>query len=522
MSAKNKRCLTSPEDIEHPDSDRAAVQRVCEWQAGTLLQTRQENAMSLEKTRRDFLKSSALALAATAATRSLPMFGAGTVQGPEIAAWVTSANSRFSRLNGLLWRSASAKSSPQAIVLNPEQEFQTILGFGAAFTDAACYTFNRLAPSARETLFHELFHPSEMGLNVCRTCIGSSDYSTKAYSYDEGELDPELQRFSIDQDRQYILPILREARKTNPDIFLFSSPWSPPGWMKAGGSMLGGSMRRRYLSAYAQYFLKFLQSYAQEGVPIQAVTPQNEVDTDQDARMPACIWPQEYEIAFVRDHLGPLLEKQGLSTKIWILDHNYNLWGRAVAELDDPVLRKYCNGIAWHGYVGTPEMMTKTHESHPDAEMHWTEGGPDYTSPDYQTDWATWGRTFTAILRNWCQSLTGWNLALDELGRPNIGPFPCGGLVTIDSQTREVTRSGQYWAVAHFSRVIRRGARRFDSESQLTGVSHVAFTNPDGTRVLVVTNSGPALSTTVQMGTRQADVALDKDSVTTWVWSKEV
>jgi len=479
--------------------------------------------MSMEKTRREFLISSAVGLAASATARALPVFGTDTTgQRGEIAAWVTSEKDRFARMSGLRWRSAAAKPSEQTIVLNPEKQFQPILGFGAAFTDAACYTFNQLSPSARERLFHELFHPAEMGLNVCRTCIGSSDYSTKVYSYDEGEADPELKRFSIEQDRQYVLPMLREARKANPEIFLFSSPWSPPGWMKSGGSMLGGSMRRRYLPAYAHYFLKFLQAYAEAGVPIQAVTPQNEVDTDQDARMPACIWPQEYEIEFVRDHLGPLLEKQGLSTKIWILDHNYNLWGRAAAELDDAGLGKYCNAIAWHGYAGTPEMMTKAHEAHPDAEMYWTEGGPDYTSPDYLTDWAMWGQTFTAALRNWCGSVTGWNLALDQLGRPNIGPFSCGGLVTIHSRTQEITRSGQYWAFAHFSRAIRRGARRFDSGSTLTRISHVAFANPDGTRVLVVTNSGPAQTATVQMGTMQADIALDKDSVTTWVWPKEV
>ncbi len=477
----------------------------------------------MEKTRREFLLSSAAGLAATATARALPVFGVDAPEpGGEIAAWVTSEKNRFARQNGLRWQPAAANPSERGIVLNPEKEFQTILGFGAAFTDAACYTFNQLSPSARERLFHELFHPAEMGLNVCRTCIGSSDYSTKVYSYDEGEADPELKRFSIEQDCQYILPMLREARKANPDLFLFSSPWSPPGWMKSGGSMLGGSMRLRFLPAYAHYFVKFLQAYAGEGVPIQAVTPQNEVDTDQDARMPACIWPQELEIQFVRDHLGPLLEQQGLATKIWILDHNYNLWGRAVAELDDAGLLKYCNAVAWHGYAGTPEMVTKAHEAYPDADMHWTEGGPEYTSPSYLTDWTEWGKTFTAVLRNWCGSITGWNLALDELGRPNIGPFPCGGLVTIHSQTREITRSGQYWGLAHFSRAIRRGARRFDSESTLPGISHAAFANPDGTRVLVVTNSGPAQTATVQMGTMQADIGLEKDSVTTWVWSKQM
>lgn len=480
--------------------------------------------MSMKKTRREFLRSTAVGLAAVATARALPLSGSNAPsEAGEIAAWVTSEKGHFAPKTGLRWQTAPAKPPAQAIVLNPEQEFQTLLGFGAAFTDAACYTFNRLSPSARETLFHELFHPSQMGLNVCRTCIGSSDYSTKVYSYDEGEADPELKRFSIEQDRQYILPVLREARKANPGIFFFSSPWSPPGWMKAGGSMLGGSLRRRYMPAYANYFAKFLESYAQEGIPIQAVTVQNEVDTDQDARMPACIWPQEYEIDFVRDHLGPLLEQRGLSTKVWVLDHNYNLWGRAVAELDDPGLRKYCNAIAWHGYVGTPEMMTRTHEAHPDAEMYWTEGGPDYTSPDYLTDWAKWGETFTAALRNWCRSITGWNLALDEQGRPNIGPFSCGGLVTIHSQTREITRSGQYWGLAHFSRALRRGARRFDSHGTLTGVSHVAFANPDGSRVLVVTNSeSTAQNATVRFGALQADIDLPLRSITTCVWPKEV
>jgi glucosylceramidase len=471
-------------------------------------------------TRREFLKSSALGLLATANAGAFPpLANAFAARGGEIACWVTSEKLRFGPRDPIRWRSISGATSDDTIRLNPERKFQEILGFGAAFTDAACYMFNQLSPPAREQLFHELFHPSEMGLNVCRTCIGASDYSTHAYSYDEGEPDPELKHFSIDDDRQYILPILRQARELNPDLFLLASPWSPPGWMKAGGSMMGGSMRKRYLGSYAQYFLKFLQAYSEAGVPIQAVTPQNEVDTDQDARMPACIWPQEYEIEFVGKHLGPLLEKSGLSTKIWILDHNYNLWGRAIGELDDPVLRKYCNAVAWHGYVGKAEMASKVHDAHPDADMHWTEGGPDYTSPDYQTDWAKWGQIFSGAVRNWCSSVTAWNLALDEQGRPNIGPFPCGGLVTIHSRTKEITRSGQYWAFAHFSRAIRRGARRFDSQSTIAGISHVAFENPDSGRVLVLSNAGGARQVVLHAGEMKADISLEKNSMTTVSWS---
>jgi len=473
--------------------------------------------VSSDQSRRKFLKLSALGLAATTTAKlAFPTTRLPEPEG-EITVRVTSGQQRYASAPPLTWRT-SKRVAENTIALDPTIKFQEVLGFGAAFTDGACYTFNRLSAAERAPLFHELFHPSEMGLNVCRSCIGASDYSTEVFSYDDGDPDPEMKRFSIAHDQAYILPILREARKANPDLFLFSSPWSPPGWMKAGGSMLGGSMRQRFFAAYAQYFLKFLQAYAAAGVPVQAVTVQNEVDTDQDARMPACIWPQEYEIGFVRDHLGPLLQQNSLKTKIWILDHNYNLWGRAVAELDDPDLRKFCNAIAFHGYVGTPDMMTKAHQAHPDAQMYWTEGGPDYTSADYATDWANWGQTFTQVLRNWCQAITGWNLALDEKGRPNVGPFTCGGMVTIHSQTKEITRSGQYWAFAHFSRNIRHGAKRFDSVGKMTGVDHVAFENPDGQKVLVVTNSGPAKTATLQQGNKSADISLAPDSVATLSW----
>ncbi len=471
-----------------------------------------------DSTRRNFLKISAAGLAATAASRhALASSAAGGAPG-KMDVWVTNPTQQCTRVADISWKARSGSATGAAITLDPGKQFQTILGFGGAFTDATCYMFNQLSSGARDQLFHEMFHPSELGLNVCRTCMGSSDYSTSVYSYDEGDPDPNLERFSIAHDREYILPILRQARAVNPELFLFSSPWSPPGWMKSGGSMLGGSMRRRYIPNYAEYFVKFLQAYAAAGVPVQAVTPQNEVDTDQDGRMPACIWPQEYEIEFVQ-HLGPLLEQNHLDTKIWILDHNYNLWGRAAGELDNPLVRRYANAVAWHGYVGGAEMMSKVHDLYPDAAMHWTEGGPDYTSPDYLTDWAKWSKAFTDILRNWCTSITAWNLALDEQGRPNLGPFPCGGVVTINSQTKEITRSGQYWAFAHFSRFIRRGAKRFDSQSSAPDVSHIAVEDANGGRVLILTNLESARTVSVQLGDHSADVPLDANSVTTLTWA---
>jgi glucosylceramidase len=477
--------------------------------------------MRNNSTRRTFLQLSAIGLATTAAAKVAVTSTSETpVPDPagELKVWATDPRAHCAQAQSISWQKDTLGTSAPRILLDPGKTFQSVLGFGAALTDAACYMFEQLSESAREQLLHEMFHPSAMGLNVCRTCMGASDYSTKVYSYDEGDPDPDLKRFSIDHDRQYILPLLRRARKLNPDLFLFSSPWSPPGWMKSGGSMLWGAMRRRFLPTYSQYFVKFLQAYAAEGVPVQAITPQNEVDTDQDGRMPACIWPQEYEMEFV-NHLGPLLKENGLATKIWILDHNYNLWGRATCELDDPGVRKFCQDVAWHGYVGSAEMVNKVHEAHPDVAMHWTEGGPDYTSPDYLTDWAKWGQTFTTALRNWCESITGWNLALDEKGQPNIGPFPCGGVVSIHSQTKEITRSGQYWALAQFSRFIRRGARRFDSQGAIPDLDHVGLENPSGQRILVLSNAAADRSVTLQLGTMAADVNLKKDSVTTLVWN---
>jgi glucosylceramidase len=219
----------------------------------------QEDRVPSEQTRRTFLKLSAVGVTAAAAGE-LATAAPATTSGPqssEISVRVTNGTQRYAAAESLAWRKAG-KTANNVILLDPGIKFQEMLGFGAAFTDAACYTFSRLDPSAREQLFHEMFHPSEMGLSVCRTCIGASDYSREVFSYDEGDPDPEMTRFSIAHDQAYVLPMLREARKANPDLFLFSSPWSPPGWMKAGGSMLGGSMRQRYFGPYAQYFLKFL------------------------------------------------------------------------------------------------------------------------------------------------------------------------------------------------------------------------------------------------------------------------
>jgi len=444
----------------------------------------------------------------------------------------------------IAWTKTAKKFTPPDITVDPTKPAQTILGFGAAFTDASCFTLSRLSDNDRADLLHTMFGQDRHALSMGRIPIGASDYSAAAYSYDDGAADPELKRFSIDHDRDYILPALQAALSANRDLFLFGSPWSPPGWMKYSNSILGGNIRPENIPAYARYLQKFVEAYAAAGVNVRAVTTQNEIDADQGGRMPACPWPEEDEERLVAA-LGPLLEASG--TKIWTLDHNYNLWGRVLNQLSKPGFKKYVNTVAWHGYVGSPEMMGNVKQKFPDVEMHWTEGGDDYKSVDYLTNWSKWGATFSGILANGPQSITMWNLALDERGRPNIGPFDCGGLVQIHSVTKEITLTGLYWALVHHARAFRRGAVIVASqdangdapavnaaligqpEASPTGtpapnsattsrVFHTAAKNPDGSMVLVLTNPGDAREVTVACGGQTAKLALTADSITTLRW----
>jgi glucosylceramidase len=306
--------------------------------------------------------------------------------------------------------------------------------------------------------------------------------------------------------------------------------------MKTGGSMLGGSMRKHWFAPHAQYFVKFLQAYSAAGVRVQSVTVNNEVDTDQDGHFPATLWGQEYEMDFVKDHLGPALEQASLDTKIWILDHNYSLWGRAVDELSDPEVSKYVDGVAWHSYAGTPEAMSRVHDLFPQKHMYFTEGGPTRPSfadvehhranfPQFGTDWSRWSSAYTDMLRNWARCICLWNLLLDENGRPDITipprPSRPGGLVCVNLKSQQLTRSGAYYAFPHYSRVIQRGAHIFASSGSFPGIDHVAAENTDGSRVLVLTNNDTAVEQRVQctLASHALNVALPPDSITSFVWS---
>ena len=493
--------------------------------------------------RREFLTVTAATAAAAAVSGELHASDAGPVQ-----IWSTFRDRRHAAGAPLAWK-PMMEVAADAIALDPEMTRQEILGFGAAMTDASCWVLSRIPSERRTVLMHELFAPGEMAFNVCRTCIGSSDFSRELFSYDESDKeDPELTKFSIDHDQAYVLPMLKEARRENPDLFLFSSPWSPPAWMKFNRSMLGGTIRKSTLEPYARYTLKFLESYKAYGVPIDAITVQNEVDTTVDGRYPACQWSQEDEILYVTRYLGPLFRKTSCPARIWVLDHNFNLWGRAIAELSDPAAHEFIDGIAWHSYAGEPSAMTAVHDAFPDKPSYFTEGGPRRRPgqpPNPLTEWATWAAWANEVLGNWCRSITVWNIALDEYGTPYIGLregpggmaapaekqrkvlSPGAGLVTVQNDTHEVTRSGRFWALAHYSRHVRRGARVFATErvgattahSETREISHTGFRNPDGSYVVVLANCGAERHVQLLLGRNTLEIGLPADSVHTLQWS---
>jgi glucosylceramidase len=502
-------------------------------------------------TRREFLLTASAAAGVLAmASRNEAWANPAATAGP-VRVWGTYRDRRHAAIDAPVWKPAAGVVS-DAIALDPGATRQEMLGFGAALTDASCWVLSRIPDEARAALMHELFSPGEMAMNVCRSCIGSSDYSKELFSYDDSdEDDRELKKFSIDHDRAYVLPMIREARRQNPELFLFSSPWSPPGWMKFNRSMLGGTIKKSTLEPFSRYMLKFVQAYEAEGAPVNAITVQNETDTTVDGRYASCLWSQEDEILFVGRYLGPLFRKNQVATKIWVVDHNFTLWGRAIAELSDAEAREYIDGIAWHGYAGEPSAVSMVHNAFPQSSHFFTEGGPrrpagqPFSAGGAMTGWTQWAAWANDVCRNWCRSITMWNIALDEYGGPYIGvregvngmAAPAeqrrvvrmgAGVVTVENDSHKVTRGARFWACAHYSKHVKRGARVFLTNGIGAGgaasdaaspISHAGFRNPDGSYVVVLANAGPEKRVQLLMGASALEMNLPADSVHTLEWS---
>ena len=323
------------------------------------------------------------------------------------------------------------------------------LGLGAAITGSSCYNLSLMERNERSQLLESLYSKEGLGLSIGRLTIGASDYSPEIYTYDDETNDISLKCFSIDRDREYIIPIVKEILAINPKLKLFASPWSPPAWMKTGGSIGGGYMRREYLDCYAEYIIKFIKEYEKEGISIYAITPQNEPEAQQNGKMPACAWHPDIEVEFV-SKLRKRLDEEKLDTRIWCFDHNFNGANRVDWCLNEyENFKRDCDGVAFHYYNGCIEQTAFLLEKYPNLKLHFTEGGPRLFD-NYATDWCKWTLMVIKALSNGYSSFTGWNLMLDEAGGPNVGPFFCGGLVTRNAVDGSLTFSGQYKAFKHF------------------------------------------------------------------------
>jgi len=371
---------------------------------------------------------------------------------------------------------------------------QTVLGFGAALTDAAVEVIRR--SPVRDQLLRELFGGAPgLALAMVRVPIGASDFSRRHYSLDDvstGQSDPTLTHFRLDPEGVGTIGLLKAVHAINPQLRIVASPWSAPAWMKSSRGLIGGSLEPKFYDAYAHYLLRFAQEYAAAGLPLYALTVQNE-PRFEPKDYPGMLFPAAARQIFLRDHLGPLLAASHDAPLVLDWDHNWSHAEEPQAVLEDRSAARYVGGVAWHCYEGRIEAQIRLQGEYPAVPFHLTEcsGG------EWQHGWAETLRQFVAglilpELRAGARSVMLWNIALDENHGPHLGGCTdCRGVVTVDSRSGAVTRNPEYYALAHFSRFLGSGAVRIESadESSAGGqVGHVAFVTAGDERALVLFN----------------------------------
>lgn len=390
-----------------------------------------------------------------------------------------------------------------SIFVNPQKRFQSFLGIGGAITDASAEVFAKLPADTQVELLRAYYDPDEgIGYTLARTTIHSSDFSTASYTYiDEG--DKELLSFSIDHDREFRIPLIKHAiDAAGGRLLMYASPWSPPAFMKDSNEMLqGGKLLPEYRNAWARYYTKFIKAYEAEGIPIWGITVQNEPMATQ--RWESSIYTAEEERDFLRDHLGPVMEKEGLADKnIVVWDHNRDLIShRANTIFEDLEAAKYAWGIGFHWYEnwtgGEPmfDNLRSVAESYPDKKLLFTEGtNESFTQERYQY-WPNAERYGNSMINDFNAGTVGWtdwNILLDQNGGPNhVGNY-CFAPIHGDIETGELIYTPTYYYIGHFSKFIRPGAERVSTTSSRSPLLATSFINDDGTIATIVMNQTDA------------------------------
>jgi glucosylceramidase len=450
----------------------------------------------------------------------------GTAHAQSVSVWLTTPD----QSNLLAPQSPVAFSGDPVpdlpiVDVDDTQQFQTIEGVGASFTDSSAWVMAQVDDATRAQVMSALFDAGAgIGLSFLRQPMGASDFARALYTYDD--IDPygtdyALAGFSIDADRAYILPMLRAALAVNPGLRIMGSPWTAPAWMKTTNMLTdGGNLRPDAFATYAQYFVQFVQAYASEGVALDSVTVQNEPATAPP--YPSMVMTSDDQAAFIGQYLGPALAGAGLATRTFTWDHNWQP-DYALAVLGNAAANPYVAGAAFHCYLGTPDAMSAVHDAYPGVSIAVTECS-DGSRAAFSDKLAYDVRTMIiGSIRNWASTVTKWNLALDQNRGPHWYPgscVNCTGLVTVDTSTGSVSFNEDFYALGHLSKFVRPGALRIASNTfGLGGIEDVAFLTPEGSVVVLAINSGdsPAGFQVRWRGTT-FQYALDAGAVATLQW----
>ncbi len=441
-----------------------------------------------------------------------------------VTIWLTSDDQTKKLQQQPMVAFSTGTTATNPIIVDETQTYQTIEGFGASFTDTTGYALNELAaPAQRDAAMTNLFTRggNGIGLSFIRNPMGASDLSRTMYSYDDlaaGQTDTNLNLFSIAHDQADIIPLVKQALQLNPQLKIMANPWSPPGWMKDSGSMVGGALLPYMYGPFALYFVKYLQAYQAAGVPVNYISLQNE-PLYEPANYPGMPMDANTQTVVLRDFILPALAANHLTnTTVLVYDHNWDRPDYPTTEFSDATVNNspQVTGIAWHGYGGTPGVMLSMEAGYPAKGQYLTEhsgiAGNDQVRDDFEE--------IIHVMRSWGKAYVKWNLASDENYGPHDGGCGnCTPLVYVDTGTHNVSYGIEFYTMGHFSKFVLPGAYRIYS-SDAAGVLSAAFLNPDNSKVLVAFND-TASSTTfqVQWGNRILTYTLASYSGATFTWA---
>ena len=386
-----------------------------------------------------------------------------------------------------------------AIFVNPRKTFQEYLGIGGAITDASAEVFATLNEAQQEELLRSLYGKEGIGYNIIRTSIHSSDFGLGSHTYIE-EGDASLETFTIEKDKEKRIPFIKRAIDLikKEDLVFYASPWSPPAFMKTNKNMLkGGKLLPEFRQSWADYYVKFIKAYEKEGIPVWGLTIQNEPMAVQ--RWESCIYTAAEERDFLKNYLGPTLEKEGLGDKnIVVWDHNRDLISdRANTIFEDPEASKYAWGIGFHWYEtwtgGLPKYdnLKNINESFPSKNMLFTEGCAEAFDSEKLQFWPNAERYGNSMINDFNSGVVGWtdwNILLDERGGPNHVQNFCFAPIHANTKTGELIYTPTYYYIGHFSKFIKPGALRVSTTTSRTAIESTSFKNKNGKMVTVVMN----------------------------------